>query len=190
MTEAQPTSGIIFLKTPAATTTTPADAESSWGAMASTTDQNFALINAWTMNRLWPSAWSSRLTTQFNPPTQVDWTEVGATWAPVTVPIPQGCRGLWIITSALLETNPTKTNYLAVGIKMTGTGFTGTYAPETMEVSATGARLGASRWLTLPYGDIVVGQSCVFTPVYRQTGTAVPINAHVFDAELFVVALV
>jgi hypothetical protein len=182
---------IPFLKTPAALASQVADAQSSWSALASTTDQNFALINSWLTNgHPWPAVWHTRLTGQFNPPSQTDWTDVGATWPPISFPIPQGIRALLIIMSAQLETNPAKMNYVAVGAEMSDPGFTAVAPPEWTEVSSSGTRVGLSRWLVWPTGGMAVGQTATLTPVYRQTGVMTPINAHITVGDLYAIVLV
>lgn len=183
---------ITFLKTPSATPTQTADGPAIWQALADTTDQNFALVNGWlNSGRPWPTVWQSRLSVAFTPATQTNWTEVGSTWQALTIPvIPQGIRGMWIILSGLHLTNNALVNYLAIGAAMSGPGFSNPRTPDETEVSSTGQLIGASRWLSVAASDLVAGQSCTLTPVYRQTGTAAPIQATLNVGELSVVCLV
>jgi hypothetical protein len=182
---------ITFLKTPAATSASVTDAESLWQAMADTTDQNMALVNAWTSTgRAWPVAWSSKLIGTFNPPLNSAWTEFdSAVWPPLSFPVPQGVRGMWLINSTTLDLNPAKINYLAVGAKMSGPGFSATLLPEWTELSCGTGRLAASRWATMPTTALVPGQTCTLTPAYRLTGTATPLNAHVYYGRVDVILL-
>lgn len=183
---------ITFLKTPSATSASVTDAESLWQAMADTTDQNFALINSWTSTgRAWPVVWATTIkVSTFNPSVNSAWTEFdAATWGPLSFPVPQGVRGMWLINSATLDLNPAKTNYLAVGAKMSGPGFNAPLIPEWSEVSISTGRLSASRWVTLASASLVPGQTCTLTPAYRLVGSETPLNAHVYYGRLDVVLL-
>jgi hypothetical protein len=186
------TGPIVFLPTPVAPTTQTADGELSWSAVASTTDQNFERINSYARDgKPWPQAWTTKLTgTPFLPPTQSNWTQFGASFPALTIPVPQNCQGMWVIVSAQGETTHQSHNQLAVAVEMSGAGFTAASSTDWFAVGGSGLTFGASRIELTPASVLVPGQNAVFTPVYQQVSSGqAPIGARIEYAEVFVIVL-
>lgn len=185
------TGPIVFLPTPKVATTAAADAEASWSSVASTTNQNFQRVNDYIRNgKPWPACFTTKLSTPLTAVNQSDWQTIGSTWPALTLPIPQGCRGLWIINSVQCETTPGSANSIAVSVVITGAGITGIPEPWWLAVGGSGMVSGASRILMHPANLLVPGQNVTFTPSYIHNLAHAPGGGKIDVGELYVIPLV
>lgn len=187
------TGPIAFLATPKATTTQAADAQASFTSVASTTDQNFALINAYIKTgKPWPVASrNNMLVVPFTPATASSWTSFSsATWPALDVLIPANVRYLWVIVGAQLTTSASVKNRLSVSVQMSGSGFSAISTPEEMGVSVSGGKFAGSRISTFPPTALVPGQVGTLQPVYQTMASPPPAGTRVEWGDLVAVFFV
>lgn len=169
---------IVFLPTPVATTSQAADAEASFSAVASTTDQNFALIDDWIkFGKAWPTVFGSALAAKKNlaDGEATSWTQFGsASWPAFDVVVPQGVVSLWIVVSGDVATTPGRTNHIAVALEVTGTGITEAVANEKTLVGGWSGRYSTGRLYSVPAASLVPGGTVTLTPVYKMDSSDRP----------------